>query len=284
MLGSCRLLLLLSRSSFAIVPQRHRSYFPSNCICARALDAGSIRPGASCCPRRYLTSPMPSGRPLYGRASTILPWATPSMLAGESLAEHQPVACPRLALRQQWQGHPLLQAACCTQVCLCDCADRHEAACVLFSTVYALTQPPAVLTLPLQGSTHTAQLLQTPGNVQCPGTGTAGLTPSLLLAPCRFWLHWLILLLTNTSSCALFRGCAALGRDPIIASTVGVLAIFAVVFSGGIMIARWVPLVPRWLAATPAPPSVHPSLSCKGQGPGVLSVAERHMATAACVG
>lgn len=54
----------------------------------------------------------------------------------------------------------------------------------------------------------------------------------------RFWLHWLILFLTNTASCALFRGCAALGRDPIIASTAGVLAIFTVVFSGGIMIAR----------------------------------------------
>ena len=68
--------------------------------------------------------------------------------------------------------------------------------------------------------------------------GHADICPSA--GSCRFWLHWLILLLTNTSSCALFRGCAALGRDPIIASTVGVLAIFAVVFSGGIMIARWV--------------------------------------------
>ncbi len=40
------------------------------------------------------------------------------------------------------------------------------------------------------------------------------------------------------ASNALFRGCAAVGRDPIIASTVGVLSIFALVFSGGIMLAR----------------------------------------------
>ncbi|DBA97183.1 TPA: hypothetical protein ACH3X1_014944 [Trebouxia sp. C0004] len=54
----------------------------------------------------------------------------------------------------------------------------------------------------------------------------------------RFWTYWLVLLLTNMASNALFRGCAAVGRDPIIASTVGVLSIFALVFSGGIMLAR----------------------------------------------
>ncbi|KAL0031878.1 hypothetical protein WJX79_002852 [Trebouxia sp. C0005] len=54
----------------------------------------------------------------------------------------------------------------------------------------------------------------------------------------RFWTYWLVLFLTNMASNALFRGCAAVGRDPIIASTVGVLSIFALVFSGGIMLAR----------------------------------------------
>lgn len=55
---------------------------------------------------------------------------------------------------------------------------------------------------------------------------------------CRFWTYWLVLFLTNMASNALFRGCAAVGRDPIISSTVGVLAIFVLVFSGGIMLAR----------------------------------------------
>ncbi|KAL0035494.1 hypothetical protein WJX77_008879 [Trebouxia sp. C0004] len=54
----------------------------------------------------------------------------------------------------------------------------------------------------------------------------------------RFFIFFLVLFLTNTASNALFRGCAAVGRDPIVASTVGVLAMYSVVFSGGIMLAR----------------------------------------------
>ncbi|KAK9815219.1 hypothetical protein WJX72_000157 [[Myrmecia] bisecta] len=60
----------------------------------------------------------------------------------------------------------------------------------------------------------------------------------------RFWLHWLIIFLTNMSSNAMFRACAAIGRDPILASTTGVIAIFAVIFSAGIMIARF--SIPGW--------------------------------------
>lgn len=44
--------------------------------------------------------------------------------------------------------------------------------------------------------------------------------------------------MTNLASNALFRGCAAVGRSPIVSSTVGVLAMYAVVFSGGIMLRR----------------------------------------------
>ncbi|KAL0038217.1 hypothetical protein WJX79_008741 [Trebouxia sp. C0005] len=54
----------------------------------------------------------------------------------------------------------------------------------------------------------------------------------------RFFIFFLVLFLTNTASNALFRGCAAVGRDPIVSSTVGVLAMYSVVFSGGIMLAR----------------------------------------------
>ncbi|KAL3132996.1 hypothetical protein ABBQ38_006905 [Trebouxia sp. C0009 RCD-2024] len=54
----------------------------------------------------------------------------------------------------------------------------------------------------------------------------------------RFWTYWLVLFLTNMASNALFRGCSAVGRDPIISSTVGVIAIFTLVFSGGIMLGR----------------------------------------------
>lgn len=60
----------------------------------------------------------------------------------------------------------------------------------------------------------------------------------LVLSACRFFVYFLVLLLTNVASNALFRGCAAVARDPIISSTVGVLAMYSLVFSGGIMLAR----------------------------------------------
>lgn len=72
------------------------------------------------------------------------------------------------------------------------------------------------------------------------------------------------------ASNALFRGCAAVGRDPIIASTVGVLSIFALVFSGGIMLARSRSLAPGLSLASPcldmrshALPHLDIMLACK---------------------
>ena len=59
------------------------------------------------------------------------------------------------------------------------------------------------------------------------------------------------------ASNALFRGCAAVGRDPIIASTVGVLSIFALVFSGGIMLARSRSLAPGLTLQMCSHPSLH---------------------------
>ena len=60
----------------------------------------------------------------------------------------------------------------------------------------------------------------------------------VLICGCRFFTYLLVLFLTNLASNALFRGCAAVGRDPIVSSTVGVLAMYSVVFSGGIMLGR----------------------------------------------
>lgn len=66
----------------------------------------------------------------------------------------------------------------------------------------------------------------------------ANVFPEFISLNCRFFKQYLILLCTNQMASGLFRLMAALGRNIIVANTVGSFALLVVLVLGGFVISR----------------------------------------------